>query len=328
MSRLILPKRCRRNRKSESVRQLVQENRLRAEELGYPLFVLPGENRREPLAHLPGNFKQSIDQLLIEIEAGLRLGIRAYLLFPIIEPELKDGSGSEALNPSGLLLRAISEIKKRLPEACLMADVALDPYTSHGHDGLLDERGEVDNDRSVAALAQMALLQAEAGVDMVAPSDMMDGRVGQIRLALEREGFSEVSILAYSAKYASSFYGPFRTALGSTLKPGGHKRSYQLAPANSKEALLEALLDEEEGADILMVKPALAYLDIIAKISERSYLPIAAYHVSGEYAMLFAGEAEGFLDARAALMETLLSIKRAGAKLIFTYGARLAAELL
>lgn len=312
--------RPRRNRKSRAIRALVQETRLSPQDLIYPLFVKEGKNEREPIASLPGICRLTLDQLLKEVEKAITLGIPAIALFPVISSSLKDDIGSEALNPKGILPRAIAAVKKEFPPLCIISDVALDPYSSQGHDGLVDARGEVINDETVELLVKMALIQAEAGVDMVAPSDMMDGRVRAIREGLDRAGFSHVNIHAYTAKYASAFYGPFRDALGSRLK-FGDKKSYQMNPANQREALLEALLDQEEGADIIMVKPALPYLDVIAKLRAAIPLPLSAYQVSGEYAMLKAAEKNGWLDGKRALLESVISIKRAGADMIFTYGA-------
>lgn len=319
--------RPRRNRKNATVRALLQEIRLHQDDFVYPLFVVEGEGGREPLAHLPDIYRHTIHSLLLEIEECLALGLKSFALFPIIASSEKGPRGSRALDSQGVLLRAIRAIKAAFPETCLITDVALDPYTDHGHDGLVDSAGQVLNDETVEVLIQMALLHAEAGIDMVAPSDMMDGRIGAIRTALESQGFIHTNIVSYAAKYASCFYGPFREALSSQLA-FGDKRSYQLNPANIREALLEAALDEREGADILLIKPALPYLDVIAQVRSESALPIAAYQVSGEYAMLFAAEKNGFLNADAALYETLLCIKRAGADLIFTYGAKRMARKL
>jgi porphobilinogen synthase len=325
-----LPKllhRPRRNRKSEAIRALVQETRLHTSDLIYPLFVLEGEGIREPFHGLPGICRYSTDKLLWEVEKAVELGIPAVALFPVIPREMKDPEGSESTNPTGVLQKAIQEIKTQFPQICVIADVALDPYTSHGHDGLVNEEGDVLNDETVEVLKRMALIQAEAGVDMVAPSDMMDGRIKAIRLALDEALFSQVSIHAYSAKYASAFYGPFRETLDSGLQKGD-KKSYQLNPANWREALREGKLDEQEGADILMVKPALPYLDIIIRLRSATSLPISAYQVSGEYAMIVAAKERGWVDQDKALIESCLAIKRAGADMIFTYGAIRLAELI
>lgn len=312
--------RPRRNRKTCAVRALVQENRLHASDLIHPLFVVEGNSVRIPIKSMPGIERLSIDELLKEVEKNCSVGIQAVALFPVISPEKKDEEGSESLNKEGILQKAIRAVKKEFPDVCVISDVALDPYTTHGHDGVLNEKQDVANDKTVDILVEMALVQAEAGVDMVAPSDMMDGRVGAIRKGLDSAGFFDVNIHAYSAKYASAFYGPFRDALSSRLK-FGNKKTYQMNPANSREALLEAMLDESEGADVIMVKPALAYLDVIAKIREVTSLPISAYQVSGEYSMIMAADQNGWLDGKQALIESMLSIKRAGADMIFTYGA-------
>lgn len=317
--------RPRRNRKNPAIRALVQETRLHSSDLIYPLFLIEGHGVREPIKSMPGIFRLSLDLLMKEVERALELGIPAIALFPVIEKSLKDEEGSLALDRDGMLQKAIATLKREFQGLCIMSDVALDPYTSHGHDGIVNGEGEVLNDETVEALVQMALVQAEAGVDMVAPSDMMDGRIGAIRLALDQQGFSSVGIHAYSAKYASAFYGPFRDALSSQLK-FGDKKTYQMNPANRREALLEASLDELEGADILMVKPALAYLDVILKLREATTLPVSAYHVSGEYAMVMAAAQNGWLDGPKTLWESVLSIKRAGADMILTYAAPLIAQ--
>lgn len=318
---LHLPIRLRRNRKSEAIRKMVQETHLTAHDLVVPLFVIDGEKNKAPIESMPGVERFTIDLAVKEAKELYERGIQSIVLFPVVDQTLKSEDAKEAWNPSGLLAKAIREIKFALPSLCIMADVALDPFTSHGHDGLADEKGEILNDETIDCLIKMALMQAEAGADFVAPSDMMDGRVGAIREALDDEGYENVGILAYSAKYASALYGPFREAL--KVKLGfGDKKSYQLNPANSREAVLEAILDEEEGADILMVKPATLYLDVIAKLREQTKRPIAAYHVSGEYAMVMAAHKAGYLDAEKVFYETLLSIKRAGADLIFTYASK------
>jgi porphobilinogen synthase len=298
---------------------MIQETELNAADFVVPLFLIEGQNRSIPIQAMPGISRLSLDLLLKKIETLHAKGIQSICLFPSLEDHLRSDEAEEAWNYRGLTQRAIAAIKEQFPEICVMADVALDPYTSHGHDGIIRE-GEIVNDETVECLARMALVQAEAGVDFVAPSDMMDGRVKFIREALDQNGFEHVGILAYSAKYASSLYGPFREALNVNLK-FGDKKSYQMDPANVREALLEAKLDEEEGADILMIKPALYYLDVIAKLRQRTERPIAAYHVSGEYAMVIAAAQRGWLDANKVFAEALLSIKRAGADLIFTYAA-------
>jgi porphobilinogen synthase len=321
MTILNLPIRLRRNRQSEAIRRLVQETHLTPHDLVVPLFVIEGEKKRVPIDSMPGIERLSIDLAIKEARELQAQGVQSIALFPVIDPALKNPTGSEASNPDGLLPRAIRELKFSLPDLCVIADIALDPFTSHGHDGLISPQGHILNDETVDSLIQMSLMQARSGIDFVAPSDMMDGRIGAIREALDDEGFSHVGILAYSIKYASALYSPFRSALQS--KPTfGDKKTYQMDPANSREALLEAALDEEEGADILMVKPATLYLDIISKLRDQTKRPIAAYHVSGEYSMVMAAHQAGWLDASRTFYETLLSIKRAGADLIFTYAAR------
>jgi porphobilinogen synthase len=317
----------RRNRKSEAIRKMVQETHLKASDLVAPIFIIQGEKKKEPIESMPGVERLSIDLALKEAKELHAQGIQAIALFPVIEPLLKNKEASEAENEQGLLSRAIREIKFALPSLCVIADVALDPFTDHGHDGLVDEKGQILNDPTIEKLIQMSLMQAKAGVDFVAPSDMMDGRVGAIRAALDEEGFQDVGILAYSAKYASALYSPFREALNVKLQ-FGDKKTYQMDPANWKEALLEAALDEAEGADILMVKPATLYLDVIARLREATQRPIAAYHVSGEYAMVMAAHNAGHLNADKVFYETLLSIKRAGADLIFSYATKHALKQL
>jgi porphobilinogen synthase len=300
---------------------MVQETELNAADFVVPLFILEGQNHSIPIQSMPGIFRLSLDLLLKKIEILFAKGIQSICLFPSLESHLRSEEAEEAWNDRGLMQRAIRTIKGQFPGLCVMADIALDPYTSHGHDGLARD-GQIVNDETVECLAKMALAQAEAGIDFVAPSDMMDGRVKILREALDENGYDQVGILAYSAKYASSLYGPFREALNVNLK-FGDKKTYQLDPANVREALMEAKLDEEEGADILMIKPALFYLDVIAKLRQRTDRPIAAYHVSGEYAMVIAAAHRGWLDAANVFTEALLSIKRAGADLIFTYAAEL-----
>lgn len=320
-------KRPRRNRKSCTIRALMQETRLHHSDLIYPLFVIEGKKRQEAIESMPGIFRLSLDLLMEEAERALKLKIPAVALFPVIERGLKDPFGSEATNQNGILQKAIRALKENFPELCVFADIALDPYTSHGHDGIANEKEEILNDETIDILVKMALLQAEAGVDFVAPSDMMDGRVGAIRRALDEAGHSSVSIHAYTAKYASSFYGPFREALSSELQ-FGDKKSYQMNPANWREAIRETLLDEEEGADVIMIKPALPYLDVISKVREVTSLPISAYQVSGEYSMILAAAQNGWIDKEKALWESVMCIKRAGADMIFTYAAPLIAELI
>lgn len=324
---LDLSKRLRRNRKSKALRALLQETRLHPNQFVAPLFVLEGKAKKQAVASMPGVSRLSIDLLLKEVEALLNLGICSVDLFPVIPSELKDPSGSEAVREGSLAARAIAALKREFPELCVMVDIALDPFTDHGHDGLINERGEVINDATLKMLGKMSLVMAQAGADVVAPSDMMDGRVGYIRKCLDESGFSDVSILAYAAKYASAFYGPFRDALSSAPKIGD-KKGYQLNPANTREALLECIYDECEGADMLLIKPAIAYLDVLAKVREMTHLPVGAYHVSGEYAMVKAAAQNGWIDGERVMHECLLSIKRAGADFIFTYAAREMAEFL
>jgi len=321
-----LKNRPRRNRKNEWIRDLVAETSLRAEHLIYPVFVHAGKGQETALKSLPGQSRWSPDMLTEKIGQWKNLGLRHFALFPAIEDRLKDPLGKESLNDNGLMAETLKRLKDAHPDVVLIADVALDPYSSDGHDGVV-RHGQILNDESVELLAEMAVAQARWGADWVAPSDMMDGRVAAIRGALDDKGFVDTSILAYSAKYASAFYGPFREALASAPK-SGDKKTYQMDPRNSKEALREVLLDIEEGADMVMVKPGLPYLDIVAKIKAHSSVPVAAYNVSGEYAMIkFAGLA-GALNEEAAMMEMLLGFRRAGADAILTYFAVDAAKLL
>lgn len=312
--------RPRRNRKSAAIRNLVQENEVSVNDLILPLFLIEGKNKKTEVASMPGIFRYSTDLLLKEIESCMKLGIMTFDLFPSINEKLKDKKANEALNKKGLYLSAIKEIKKRFPEAMIMTDVAMDPYSSDGHDGLVKD-GKIMNDETLEILAKMSLAQAEAGADILGPSDMMDGRVGYIRETLDENGFTDVSIMSYTAKYASAFYGPFRDALSSAPK-FGDKKTYQMNPANSKEALLEAELDLNEGADFLMVKPALSYMDVIKLLNDNFNIPIAAYNVSGEYAMVKAAAAKGWIDGDRIRDEILLSLKRAGASVILTYFAK------
>lgn len=321
ISTLSISRRLRRNRKSEAVRKMVQETELNASDLIAPLFLIEGENKKISIPSMPGIERLSLDLTIQEAINLHEKGIQAIALFPVIDRNLRSPSAEEAWNQNGLLARSIREIKRQIPSLCIIADVALDPFTSHGHDGLMDHKGEILNDETIESLIQMSLMQADAGVDLVAPSDMMDGRVGAIRKALDQAGYQSVGILAYSAKYASSLYGPFRDAVGTSIL-FGDKKTYQMNPANVREALLEAQLDEEEGADILMVKPATFYLDVIAKLKAQTQRPIAAYHVSGEYAMVMAAHEKGWLNAEKTFYEALLSIKRAGADIIFTYAIK------
>lgn len=318
--------RPRRNRKSPVVRGFARETHLGPEAFIYPLFVHAGSGT-VPIGSMPGMLRHDADSLLREIEGAVSEGVRSVVLFPAVDEALKNKTGDEAYNPEGLVQTRIRVIKQRFPEVCVVTDVALDPYNTDGHDGIVDDRGVILNDETVQVLVKQAVSQAEAGADIIAPSDMMDGRVAAIRAGLDESGFSEVSILAYTAKYASKFYGPFRDALDSAPK-AGDKKTYQMDPANSAEALREAMLDEAEGADMMMVKPAGPYLDIIAKLASATSLPIAAYQVSGEYAMIKAAANNGWLDERAVVLESLLGIKRAGAKVILTYFARQAARYL
>jgi len=313
-------RRPRRNRKSAVIRDLVQETHLTAANLIFPLFIMDGENVKSEVSSMPGIFRYSIDNLLREVETCMKLGLHAFDLFPNIEETLKDRYATEATREGSLYLRAIAEVKKEFPEACVVTDVAMDPYSSDGHDGIV-ENGEILNDETLEILGKMAVAHAQAGADIIAPSDMMDGRIGHIRAVLDEQGFSNVSLMSYTAKYASAFYGPFRDALNSAPKLGD-KKTYQMNPANQREALIEAELDVQEGADFLMVKPALPYLDIIKLLHDQFDLPIAAYNVSGEYAMVKASARNGWLDERRATMEVLLGIRRAGATAILTYHAK------
>jgi len=309
-------------RRDEFSRRLMRENNLTASDLIYPVFILEGNKQRETVASMPGVERKSIDLLLKEAEEALTLGISALALFPVVPTEKKSLQAEEAYNPDGLAQRAVRELKKQFPELGVITDVALDPFTSHGQDGLLDEQGYVTNDATVDVLVKQAVSHAEAGADVVAPSDMMDGRVGQIRLALEEAGHVNTRILAYAAKYASSFYGPFRDAVGSAGNlGGGNKYSYQMDPANSNEALHEVALDIDEGADMVMIKPGMPYLDIVRRIKETFEFPTYVYQVSGEYAMLKAAAQNGWLDEKAVVLEALLGMKRAGADGILTYYA-------
>lgn len=312
--------RPRRNRKSAVIRAMLEETKLGVENLIYPVFLKDGINIKEEVSSMPGNFRWSIDRLLPEIEACAELGIKTFDLFPAVEEDLKDKNATYSYASDNFYLHAIRAIKERFPEIILMSDVALDPYSSDGHDGLV-ENGKILNDETLPVLNQMSLAQAQAGIDIIGPSDMMDGRVGSIREHLDTHGYKEVSIMSYTAKYASAFYGPFRDALNSAPK-SGDKKTYQMNPANKREALVEAELDINEGADMLMVKPALCYLDIIHMLKENFPVPITAYNVSGECAMIYAAAQNGWLNYEAAVYETLLSIRRAGADGILTYFAK------
>ncbi|NNM73285.1 porphobilinogen synthase [Enterovirga aerilata] len=322
---LALRNRPRRNRKSAWSRALVRENELTAGDLIWPLFLIDGERRRVPVQAMPGVERLSVDEALREAERAARLGIPAIGVFPYTDPALRDERGSEALNAKNLVCRAVRAIKEAVPNIGLITDVALDPYTSHGHDGLLDG-DRILNDETVAVLVEQSLIQAAAGADIIAPSDMMDGRVAAIREALDRAGFLDVQIMAYAAKYASAFYGPFRDALGTKLK--GDKLTYQMDPANSAEALREVALDLDEGADMVMVKPGLPYLDVIRRVRDNFDVPTFAYQVSGEYAMIQAAAQNGWIDGERAMMESLIAFKRAGADGVLTYYAPVVAERL
>jgi porphobilinogen synthase len=323
---LNLVQRPRRLRRNSSIRDLVRETVVRPENLIAPLFVKEGTGAPEPIESMPGIQRYSLSDLVRECSSLQRLGLRAVALFPCLPSSVKDASGTAALSPETLILRVVRQVKKELPDLTVMTDVALDPYTTHGHDGLWDPAIEdVDNDRTVTVLQQMAVLHAEAGTDWVAPSDMMDGRVGAIRHALDQAGYTRTGIMAYSIKFASAYYGPFRDAVGSAQAAGTaslDKRTYQLDPANRRAAMIEAALDEQEGADILMVKPAGPYLDIIRELRDRTELPIAAYQVSGEYAQIHAAAQRGWLDLAKTRDESLLAIRRAGADMILTYFAK------
>ncbi|MEJ0051617.1 MAG: porphobilinogen synthase [Methylovirgula sp.] len=326
-TKLDLATRPRRNRKAEWSRRLVREHELSVNDLIWPIFLVEGAGKTEKIASMPGVERFSVDVAVREAEAAAKLGIPALALFPNTDPALRDANGSEALNEKNLVCRATRAIKREVPEIGIITDVALDPYTSHGHDGIL--RGdEIVNDATVGMLVAQALNQARAGADIIAPSDMMDGRVGAIRAALDAEGFENVQIMAYAAKYASAFYGPFREAVGSNVTLAGDKRTYQMDPANSDEALREVALDLEEGADMLIVKPGLPYLDILARVKENTGAPTFVYQVSGEYSMIMAAAQNGWLDGERAMMESLIAFKRAGADGVLTYFAPRVAKRL
>ncbi len=318
--------RPRRLRRTATLRRMVQETLLGTADLIYPLFVMEGTGRREEVPSMPNCYRYTLDLLLDEVKQAYELGIGAIALFPLIPDTLKDNSGTESYNLDGLIPRAVRAIKQTVPDILVITDVALDPYSSEGHDGIV-QSGKILNDETVAVLVKQALVHAESGADFVAPSDMMDGRVGAIRKALDAAGWINVGILAYSAKYASAYYGPFRDALDSAPK-FGDKKTYQMDAANSREAIKEVALDIAEGADIVMIKPALAYLDIIWQIKQHTHLPVAAYNVSGEYAMIKAAAEQGWIDEQKVVLETLTSIKRAGADLILTYFAKDVALML
>ncbi len=312
--------RPRRNRKSEAIRSLVEETKVTTDDLLFPLFLIDGTSKKVEVASMPGIYRFTLDLMLKEIEECLKLGIKAFDVFPAVEDSFKDKSATKSYDSNFFYLKALKEIKKQFPEACIMTDVAMDPYSSDGHDGLVKD-GKILNDETLEILGKMALAQAATGIDIIGPSDMMDGRVGYIRNVLDENGFSEVSIMSYTAKYASAFYNPFRDALDSAPK-FGDKKTYQMNPANKREALIEAELDFVEGADFLMVKPALSYLDIIQTLKQNFDLPIAAYNVSGEYSMVKAAALKGWLDGDRVMKEVLLSMKRAGADIILTYFAK------
>jgi porphobilinogen synthase len=321
--------RPRRLRRDAAIRALVRESHLSPSDLIYPVFVLDGKDQAQDVASMPGVQRLSVDRLYAQAEACVALGVPVMALFPVIDVSLKSSDGREAHNPGGLVPRAVRELKQRFPQLALLTDVALDPYTSHGQDGLIDDSGYILNDETVALLVKQAQLHAQAGVDIVAPSDMMDGRIGAIRAGLEGTGAIHTKIMAYSAKYASAFYGPFRDAVGSAKNLGkSDKKVYQMDPGNSDEALREVQLDIAEGADMVMVKPGMPYLDIVRRVKDTFHMPTFAYQVSGEYSMLKAAAANGWLDHDAVMMESLLAFKRAGADGVLTYFALDAARLL
>lgn len=317
-------RRPRRNRKTETIRSLVREHEVSVKDLVFPLFVTDGSNVKHEIPSMPGIFRLSKDLILQEVETCMKLGLKSFIIFPHVNESLKDALATESYNPNSTYIQTIRAIKSSFPDCCLITDVAMDPYSSDGHDGIVQD-GEILNDETLEVLAKMAIAQAVAGADMIGPSDMMDGRVGYLRESLDQHGFEKVSIISYTAKYASAFYGPFRDALESAPK-AGDKKTYQMDPANSTEAILEGELDYAEGADILMVKPAGAYLDIIRNLYNEFDIPIAAYQVSGEYAMIKAAVAKGWLDNAKVRDESLLAIKRAGAKIIISYFAKEYAE--
>ncbi|MGD1701985.1 porphobilinogen synthase [Dapis sp. BLCC M229] len=319
--------RPRRLRRTPALRRMVEETKLTVNDLIYPLFVMEGEGQKVEVSSMPGSYRYTLDLLLKEIEDAYNLGINAIALFPLVEEAKKDNVGTESYNPDGLIQRTVKAIKQTIPDIVVITDVALDPYSSEGHDGIVGENGVILNDSTVEVLVKQALSQAEAGADIVAPSDMMDGRIGAIRKALDAAEYFDVGILAYSAKYASAYYGPFRDALDSAPK-FGDKKTYQMNPANAREAIKEVALDIAEGADMVMVKPALAYLDIICEVKKTTNLPVAAYNVSGEYAMIKAAGQKGWIDEKKVMLETLTSMKRAGADLILTYFAKEVALIL
>ncbi len=328
VEKLDLPTRMRRNRKAEWSRRLMRENAVTTDDLIWPLFLMDRAEARWPVEHMPGVDRINIDEACREAERAARLGIPAIAPFPYVERELRDPVGSEAVNGDNLMCRAVRAIKKAVPEIGIITDAALDPYTSHGHDGLMTADGRILNDASVGILTRQATALAEAGADVIAPSDMMDGRVGAMRKALDAAGHDEVQILSYAAKYASGFYGPFRDAIGTNATLKGDKRTYQMDPANTDEALREVALDLEEGADMVMVKPGMPYLDVCRRVKESFGVPTYAYQVSGEYAMLMAAAKNGWLDLDRVMMESLLAFKRAGCDGVLTYFAPVVAERL
>ena len=319
-------RRPRRNRKSAAIRAMVEETTLSVNDFIYPVFLIEGSEAKQEITSMPGIYRYSLDLLLEEIQECVDLGIKGFCVFPALDDDKKDKYATEGYNKNSTYIQALKKIKLQFPDIALMTDIAMDPYSSDGHDGIV-ENGEILNDETLEILGKMTLVQAEAGADILGPSDMMDGRVGYIRNVLDEAGYTQVSIMSYTAKYASAFYGPFRDALDSAPK-FGDKKTYQMNPANAKEALIEADLDIEEGADMIMVKPALAYLDIIKLLKDNYDVPITAYNVSGEYAMLKAAAEKGWLDGEKVMMESLLSIKRAGASMILTYFAKEAAKVL
>ncbi|QQO37357.1 porphobilinogen synthase [Bradyrhizobium diazoefficiens] len=319
--------RPRRNRKAEWARRMVRENVLTTDDLIWPLFLIDGNNKREQIASMPGVERLSVDQAVREAERAMKLTIPCLALFPYTDPSLRDEEGSEATNPNNLVCQAVRAIKNEFPDLGILCDVALDPFTSHGHDGLIED-GKILNDETVAVLVRQALVQAEAGCDIIAPSDMMDGRVAAIREGLDRSGLLDVQIMAYAAKYASAFYGPFRDAIGSAKTLVGDKRTYQMDSANTDEALREVELDISEGADMVMVKPGMPYLDVVRRVKDTFAMPTFAYQVSGEYAMIAAAANNGWLDGDRAMMESLVAFKRAGANGVLTYFAAKVAEKL
>jgi porphobilinogen synthase len=324
---LNLIQRPRRVRRTDALRRMVQETQLTVNDLIYPLFVMEGENQKVEVSSMPGSYRYTLDLLLKEVAEAYELGIPAIALFPLVAEEKKDNAGTESYNPDGLVQRTVRAIKQEIPDIMIVTDVALDPFSSKGHDGIVSDAGEILNDETVEVLVKQSISHAEAGADIVAPSDMMDGRIGAIREGLDEAGYTNVGILAYSAKYASAYYGPFRDALESAPK-FGDKKTYQMDPANAREALTEVELDIMEGADMVMVKPALAYLDIIQLVRSATNLPVAAYNVSGEYAMIKAAGEKGWIDEKKVMLETLTSMKRAGADIILTYFAKEVALIL